>query len=303
MTFDGGGRRGPNASMARRGVAEMKASVDNPVGSAPGTASTTRVRRGVGSQNSDLPRRIQRGLRIASPFLLLFAWEGLARSGLLDARFFPAPSMIVGTAVKMYENGSLLDSTVTTVRRVLLGYVSGALAGIVVGLWLGLSSWSRAVFEPWIQFTYPIPKLAVYPLLLLLVGTGELPMVLLLAIATFYIVVLSTIAAVLSISRTMIDVGKDLNATFGQFFRTIALPGSMPQIVTSLELSLGIAFILVIAVEFLGAGSGLGFIMWSSWQVFEIKPMYVALVVITVVGFLSVLGVRLLGRAVMPWQK
>jgi ABC-type nitrate/sulfonate/bicarbonate transport system permease component len=261
------------------------------------------VKRGQKGRNLDRPRQIQRGLRIASPFLLLLAWEALSRSSLLDPRFFPAPSMIVGTTINMLENGSLAEATGITIRRVLLGYVSGALLGIVVGLWLGLSSWSRAVFEPWIQFTYPIPKLAVYPLLLLLVGTGELPMVLLLAIATFYIVVLSTIAAVLSISPTMIDVGKDLNANFHQFFRTIALPGSMPQIVTSLELSLGIAFILVIAVEFLGAGSGLGFIMWSSWQVFEIKPMYVALVVITVTGFLSVMGVRFLGRALMPWQK
>lgn len=211
--------------------------------------------------------------------------------------------MIAGTVANMVADGSLLDATLMSVRRVVLGYVSGAFVGIVVGLWLGLPSWSRAVFGPWVQFTYPIPKLAVYPLLLLLVGMGELPMKLLLAIATFYIVVLSTIAAVLSISGSIIDVGKNLHATFGQFFRTIALPGSMPQIVTSLELSLGIAFILVIAVEFLGAGSGLGFIMWSSWQVLEIKPMYVGLDAITVIGFLSVLGVRLLGRTVMPWQK
>lgn len=261
------------------------------------------VRRGVGRGDAGVSRVVQRGLRITSPFLLLLAWEGLSRSGILDARFFPAPTTIVEASVAMFQDGSLVTATGTTLRRIFLGFSLGALAGIVVGLWLGLSSWSRAIFEPWIQFTYPIPKLAVYPLLLLLVGTGELPMVLLLAIATFYLVVLSVIAAVLSINRAMIDVGKDLNATFGQFFRTIALPGSMPQVVTSLELSLGISFIIVIAVEFLGAGSGLGYIMWSSWQVFEIRSMYVALVMITVLGFLSVLGVRFLGRAVMPWQK
>jgi len=261
------------------------------------------VIRGFAGKDRTRSLRIQKGLRAASPVVLLVLWEFASRSGAVDVRFFPAPSMIFQTAVDLFRSGLLLDATLVTLRRVFVGYFLGASLGIVIGLWLGLSSWSRTFLEPMIQLTYPVPKLAVYPLLLLLVGTGERPMVLLLAIATFYLVVISTIAAVLSISQSYLDVGRDSNASFLQFFLTIALPGSLPQILTGLELALGIAYILVIAVEFLGAQAGLGYIIWSSWQVIEIQRMFVAISLITVLGYASVIGQRAIGELITPWRR
>lgn len=261
------------------------------------------VIRGFTGRDRTRSLRIQRGLRIAAPVALVVAWELASNLGAFDARFFPAPSTIVAAGVDLTRSGVLLDATVETLRRVGLGYALGSVLGVVVGLWLGLSSWSRTLLEPMIQLTYPVPKLAVYPLLLLLVGTGERPMVLLLAIATFYLVVISTIAAVLSISQSYLDVGRDSNATFRQFFMTIALPGSLPQIITGLELALGIAYILVIAVEFLGAQTGIGYIIWSSWQVIEIQRMFVGVSLITVLGYVSVLGLRAGGDMLTPWRR
>jgi NitT/TauT family transport system permease protein len=176
-------------------------------------------------------------------------------------------------------------------------------AGIVVGLWLGLSSWFRALVEPWIQITYPIPKLALYPLLVLIVGLGELPIIALLAIGVFYIVAINTIAGVLSIRRVILDVGRDCQASFLQSFRTIALPASMPHIFTSLEISLGLAYIILIGAEFVGAKSGLGAIIWSSWQLFDVGPMYVSIVTVSILGYVSVLATRWLGDVLMPWRK
>lgn len=261
------------------------------------------VVRGLSGTDRSQSLRVQKLVRAASPVLLLVLWEAASRFGVVDARFFPAPSTVMLAALDMIRSGLLVDATVVTLRRVALGYFLGAGLGVAIGLWLGLSSWSRTLFEPMIQLTYPVPKLAVYPLLLLLVGTGELPMVLLLAIATFYLVVISTIAAVLSISPGYLDVGRDNNANFRQFFFTIALPGSLPQILTGLELALGIAYILVIAVEFLGAQAGIGYIIWSSWQVIEIKRMFVAISLITVLGYVSVLGLRAFGAVLTPWRR
>ena len=261
------------------------------------------VIRGYSRKDRSRSLAAQKALRMSSPLVLLVLWELAAGSGAVDARFFPAPSTILAAGVELARSGMLLEATAVTLQRVLLGYFLGAALGVVIGLWLGLSSWSRTLLEPMIQLTYPVPKLAVYPLLLLLVGTGERPMILLLAIATFYLVVISTVAAVLTISQSYLDVGRDNDATFLQFFVTIALPGSLPQILTGLELALGIAYILVIAVEFLGAQSGIGYIIWSSWQVIEIQRMFVGVSLITILGYVSVIGLRAFGGVLTPWLR
>ena len=263
---------------------------------------TTRVRRGQLKQHRESRLLWQKALRLASPLLLLLLWEALSRFGLLDRRFFPPPSEVVWSARLMVQDGSLAAAVLSSLRRLAIGYVCGALLGVAVGLWLGLSSWSRALFEPWLIVTYPVPKLAVYPLLVLIVGLGEAPIVLLLAIAIFYVVAINLIAGVLAIRPVILDVGRDCNASFLQLVRTVALPASMPHIFTGLEIAMGIAYIVLIAAEFVGAKSGLGSVIWSSWQLFDVAPMYVAIVTISVLGYVSVMLLRLAAGIMMPWR-
>ncbi len=263
----------------------------------------TVVQRGQLKQHGRSRDRWQRVLRIASPFLLLLLWEAMSRLGILDRRFFPPPSEVAGTARQMLQDGSLARAVGDSMRRLAIGYTSGAVLGIVVGLWLGLSSWSRALVEPWLIVTYPVPKLAIYPLLMLIVGLGEPPIVILLAIAIFYVVAINLIAGVLAIRPVILDVGRDCGASFLQLVRTIALPAAMPHIFTGLEISMGIAYIVLVAAEFVGAKSGLGSVIWSSWQLFDVAPMYVAIVTISVLGYASVLLLRLAAGLMMPWRR
>jgi ABC-type nitrate/sulfonate/bicarbonate transport system permease component len=260
------------------------------------------VRRHSAEASRERTRQGQRVLRAVSPFLLLLVWEAASRTGLLDRRFFPPPSEIVLAGWDMLQSGQLLEAIGYSLRRLALGYGLGALAGAGVGLLLGLSTWLRALLEPWLLLTYPVPKLAVYPLLVLMVGLGDVPIVILLAIAVFYIVAINACAGVLSIKPVIRDVGRDCNATFFQSVWTIALPASLPHIMTGLEVSLGIAYIVLVAVEFVGADHGLGSIIWSSWQLFDVAPMYVAITTVSVIGYLSVLGLRAAGRRLMPWR-
>jgi NitT/TauT family transport system permease protein len=261
------------------------------------------VRRHSAHARRERARQGQRVLRIASPFLLLLLWEAASRVGLLDRRFFPPPSEIANAAWEMLQNGQLIEAIGYSLRRLAFGYGLGAAVGTAVGLLLGLSAWLRALVEPWLLVTYPVPKLAVYPLLVLIVGLGDLPIVILLAIAVFYIVAINAIAGVMSIKPVILDVGRDCNATFLQSVWTIALPASLPQIMTGLEVSLGIAYIVLVAVEFVGADRGLGSIIWSSWQLFDVAPMYVAITTVSVIGYLSVLCLRALAGRLMPWRR
>lgn len=261
------------------------------------------LRRGDGHANTARTATGQAALRIASPFLLIGAWELCARFGLLDVRFFPAPSTIFMSAIDMAGQGVLTEAILASLSRLIIGYVTGSVAGILIGLWIGLSRWSRALIEPWLQLTYPIPKLAIYPLIVMVVGLGDAPINVLLAIAVFYIVTINTLAGVLSIRRSILDVAKDYGARFDQRVLTIALPGAMPHIFTGLEVSLGIAYIVLVAAEFVGAKTGLGTLIWSSWQLFDVAPMYVAIAIISVLGYASTLGVRQISHVIMPWHK
>jgi NitT/TauT family transport system permease protein len=261
------------------------------------------LKRGQGKQHHEFVRRGQRLLRFLSPFLLLVFWEALSRIGLLDERFFPPPTRLVDITQQMIADGSLARATIDSLRRLFLGFTGGALAGCVIGLWLGLSSWSRALIEPWLIVTYPIPKLAIYPLLVLIVGLGEAPIIILLGIAVFYVVAINLISGVLSIRPVILDVARDSNAAFLQLVSTVALPASLPHIFTGLEISMGIAYIVLIAAEFVGAKSGLGNIIWSSWQLFDVAPMYVAIITISILGYTSVLLLRAAGNFLMPWRK
>lgn len=260
------------------------------------------VKRGNSAVRQRSTASLQALLRLLSPFLLLVLWEALSRSSLLDPRFFPPPTEIAQTGWQMVQSGALWDSVRHSLYRVFGGYALGAVLGGAVGLLLGLSPWLRALLEPWLLITYPVPKLAIYPLLVLLVGLGDPPIIILLAIAVFYIVALNAIAGVLSIKPVILDVGRDCNASFFQSVWTIALPAAMPHLLTGLEVSLGIAYIVLIAAEFVGAERGLGSVIWSSWQLFDVAPMYVAITTISVMGYLSVIGVRALGNWLMPWR-
>jgi NitT/TauT family transport system permease protein len=101
----------------------------------------------------------------------------------------------------------------------------------------------------------------------------------------------------------ILDVGRDCDASFLQLVRTIALPAAMPHIFTGLEIAMGIAYIVLVAAEFVGARSGLGSLIWSSWQLFDVAPMYVAIVTISVLGYASVMLLRLAADLMMPWRR
>ncbi|VCU68715.1 Putative aliphatic sulfonates transport permease protein SsuC [Pigmentiphaga humi] len=261
------------------------------------------LKRGEGKARDDATQRMQKLLRLASPFLLLAIWELLARLGILDVRFFPPPSTLVGTAEQMLTDGSLAAAVADSMIRLVIGFCLGAVAGCLVGVCVGLSGWFRSLIEPWLIVTYPIPKLAIYPLLVLIVGLGDAPIVLLLAIAVFYIVSLNLTAGIASIRPVIYDVGRDSQASFMQIVLTIALPASLPHLFVALEIASGIAFIVLIAAEFVGAKTGLGSIIWSSWQLFDVGPMYVAILAISILGYLSTVLLRATGRLLMPWRR
>ena len=241
-------------------------------------------------------------LAVMSPLALLALWEITAQVGLLDTRFFPAPTRIASQFVELVQSGELLANTWVSLQRLFFGFLLGGIPALVLGLIMGLYRPIRAAIDPLIAATYPIPKSAVLPLILLIFGLGEMSKIVMVAIGVFFPVAINTIAGVLEIDRIYHDVSKNFGASRWQVFRTVALPGAMPLIMTGVRLGIGLGLILIAIAEMVGAKSGLGYMIWNAWQIFSVETMYVGILVISVLGVLFTVVMNELEQVIIPWR-
>jgi len=242
-------------------------------------------------------------LAIMSPLALLALWEITAQVGLLDTRFFPAPTRIASQFVELVQSGELLANTWVSLQRLFFGFLLGGIPALILGLIMGLYRPIRAAIDPLIAATYPIPKSAVLPLILLIFGLGEMSKIVMVAIGVFFPVAINTIAGVLEIDRIYHDVSKNFGASRWQVFRTVALPGAMPLIMTGVKLGIGMGLILIAIAEMVGAKSGLGYMIWNAWQIFSVETMYVGILVISVLGVLFTVIMNELEQVIIPWRR
>jgi NitT/TauT family transport system permease protein len=268
------------------------------IGTAPIVMRGTGTRRrGMSSSVSD------RLMGVTAPIGLLLLWELLADTHVIDTRFFPAPSSILGTFVTLVQNGQLLANTAISLERLVLGFVLGAVPALVIGLAMGLYRPVRTLIEPLVLATYPVPKSAILPLILLIFGLGEPSKIVMVAIGVFYPVVINTVSGVLQIPTMYLDVGKNFNAGHWKTFTTIALPGALPFIMTGMKLGAGMGLILIAIAEMIGAQSGLGYMIWNAWQILSVNTMYVGLITIAVLGFVLTIGLNEFERLMIPWRQ
>jgi NitT/TauT family transport system permease protein len=248
-------------------------------------------------------RRRERLMSIGSPLGLLLAWELAARFGLIDVRFFPAPTTIFAALIELTRSGELIEHVAISLQRIGLGFLLGGIPAVIIGISMGISRPVRALIDPLISATFPIPKSALLPFILLIFGLGEMSKVVMVAIGVFFPIAINATAGVLQINPIYLDVGKSFKASRWDTFRTIALPGALPFIMTGVKLSAGIALILIAVTEMVGAKSGIGYMIWSAWEIFAVPKMYVGLFTIALIGFAVTFLLREVERRVIRWKQ
>jgi ABC-type nitrate/sulfonate/bicarbonate transport system permease component len=251
---------------------------------------------------------IERALSILSPLILLALWEIAAQLKLIDVRFFPAPSSIFAVLWDMlrpsqqFPIGELWSQLFISIERIGIGFLIGAVPGIIIGLAMGLFSPVRAIIQPLIDATFPIPKVALLPLFIMVFGIGEESKYAIIATAVIYLVLINTVAGVRNIDRIYLDVGKNFHASRLMMFTDVAFPGALPLIMAGVKLGMGVALLVIVTAEFVGAKSGIGYMIWTSWQVFQVEKMYVGLLVIAIVGFATAILLTWVERVLVPWK-
>jgi NitT/TauT family transport system permease protein len=246
--------------------------------------------------------QLERLLFIMSPIVFIALWELAAWMNWVDTRFFPRPSAVILELIEMVRSGELPKHVGDTLVRIGAAFVIGAIGGVAVGLAMGLSRWVRAALMPMVAAIYPLPKVAIFPLILLIFGLGETSKIVTVAIAVFFQVLFPTVLGVTSIPRIYLDAGRNFGARGLDLYLKVALPGALPAILSGCRVALGVALIVIVSVEFVGSNSGVGYLIWNSWQLFNVNRMFVGLMTAAVLGYLAALLIDSLEKRLVPWR-
>jgi len=233
---------------------------------------------------------------------VLLAWEVAAARDMLPTLFFPPPSAWVRELAELWRGGTLPVDLVATLRRFGTGMGVGVLGGWLVGLGLGIAPRAYRVLDPIIAVVHPLPKLTLYPLLLLILGFGETPKVAVIAVATFFPMFVSTVSGVREVDPGLREVVRSFRAGRLLVLRRVVLPSSVPFVLAGLRLALNTGLTVTVAVELITAGDGLGSRIWLSWQTLRTEQLYAVLLVVAAFGFTMNEVVEKVGRRLAPWR-
>lgn len=239
----------------------------------------------------------------AGLLLLCLAWEGVARLGWVPALFLPAPTAVLAEAGRMARSGELGRHVGVSLARVGVGFALGAAAGTLLGLGLGTSRALWAIGNPIIAATYPIPKIALLPLMILWLGIGETSKVAMIALGVFFPVVINAHAGVRGTDPLMVKAAKSLGAGPWQVVLKVILPSALPTILAGYRLGAGIALLLVVSAEMINATSGIGFLILHSGDLMLTGKLMVGLATLSLLGLASTWGLRALEAWLAPWKE
>ena len=246
--------------------------------------------------------KTNRLLSLLSPIVLLALWEFAVRVGWLNRVFYPPPSEVFRTLGELVASGQLVQDIGASLLRVGLGLLLGGVPAIVIGLLIGINATIRALVQPVATALYPVPKIALLPLMAVVLGIGEASKIAAVALSVFFLMVLSVAASVQQVDRKLFEVARSFGATQRDLFWTVALPGSLPGIMSAIKLGVGFALTLIVGIEFLGADHGIGWLIWQSYELYAINRMLAGVVTIALIGWLLTLLLDEAELRLIPWQ-
>jgi sulfonate transport system permease protein len=229
-------------------------------------------------------------------------WWGSTLLGIFEVYQVPPPPVVLDAAIGMWRRGLLQQDILTTTLRVAEGFVLGSLIGVVLATITGLSARAERALEPTLQALRTVPTLAWAPLLLLWLGIDEPPKISLVAIGAFFPVYVNLAAGMSGVDRKLVEVARVFDLGRWDIARRVILPAALPDLITGLRLGATQAWLFVVVAEFFGASSGLGFRLTDSQQSTRVDLMFVAIVVLAILGKLTDSAIRFIERRVLRWR-
>jgi sulfonate transport system permease protein len=260
-----------------------------------------------GLRGAPLPPRRALGWRLAALGVFFALWS--VAGGIVEATrpfnplFLPSPWVVLGALLELARAGQLWVHVAATLERVAVGFAAGAVLAIALGLLAGQVRAVRNVLEPVVELLRPIPPLAMLPLFIVWVGIGEGSKVGFITYATFFPMFVTTVHGVGQIDVRLLRAAQSLGARPRQLFFRVILPAALPDVLTGLRLGVALSFFVIVISEFVGAESGLGYLINDGRNFFLVPQMLGAAVLLGLLGYAGNEAVRALERRVLRWQQ
>src|SRR3989475_5690387 len=259
-----------------------------------------------GLRGPALSRRRAAALKLTAVLGFLALWSLVSAvvvvAKLFNPIFLPGPWMIAGSLVTLAAKGQLWGHVAATLERVAIGFTTGALLAVGLGLPAGHFRFIRNLVEPVVEMLRPIPPLAMLPLFIVWVGIGEGSKVGFITYATFFPMFVTTVHGVAQIDGRLLRAAQSLGARPRHLFFRVILPAALPDVLTGLRLGVALSFFVIVISEFVGAENGLGYLINAGRNFFLVPQMLGAALLLGLLGYAGNGLVRVLERRVLRWQ-
>ena len=217
-------------------------------------------------------------------FLTLCLWSAVVNFSGWSDQVFPSPMQVFESFTELLLDGTLLQHSVASLFRVTIGFILGAIFAIPLGIIIGRHEMIKKLIAPVIQFLRPISPLAWIPLAMLWFGIGDKPAIFLIFLSSFFPIVVATAIAVKAINPIYFQVSANFNLSRYEVIRKIIIPAITPEVVTSLRITIAIAWLVVVAAEMIAVQSGLGYLILDSRNALRMDNVMVGMIVIGLIG-------------------
>jgi NitT/TauT family transport system permease protein len=234
--------------------------------------------------------------------LVIGLWQLAGSSGWINPLFLPAPSAIALAIYKLALSGALWHHVSVSIMRIGTGWILGTIAGIIVGFRIGLSSIARGIGITFISALFPIPKIALLPLLILWLGIGEEPKIATIALGVFFSTAISVYSGVDQVPRNLIRMAQSFNVPFRTIVRRVIWPGALPSILAGFRITASVALLLVVSAEMIGAEFGIGAFVLQAGNLMQTDQLLAGVVILSLFGLAVGRLINLLETRLLHWR-
>jgi ABC-type nitrate/sulfonate/bicarbonate transport system permease component len=242
-------------------------------------------------------------VRLVGPITVLLVWELYTRLAGIDPIFLPPVSTIAERFLELLLSGQIVMHALASLGRLFAGYLLAAVVAISLGLFIGSFRIVRDILDPVVEMIRPVSPISLIPLAILWFGIGPESKIFVIFMASFFPILLNTIAGVQNTDQMMIRAALALGASRMRILRTVSIPAAAPFVFTGLRISMSIAFVVIIAAEMVAAQNGLGWLILDAQRVYDTATMFVGIAVISGLGFTVDWMMRRITRLAFPWMQ
>ncbi|MDB5559512.1 MAG: transporter permease [Enterovirga sp.] len=246
--------------------------------------------------------RTSRATAFLAFIALLAVWQAAVSLRWISPVFLPSPYEIGRALLELATSGALWEHLSVSLVRIASGWVLGTACGLAAGTAMALFSLARSVGLPMVSALFPIPKIALLPLLILWLGIGEISKVTTIALGVFFPTVIAVYSGIDSVPRNLIRMAQSFDVPFRDIVRKIALPGALPSILSGMRVSASIALLLLVSAEMIGAERGIGAFVLQAGNLMQTDQLMAGVTVLSALGLTIGTVLSWVERKLLAWR-